>query len=195
MNTQMIMMALLFIIVVAGMWQARKMKNMVFCTYTSRSNQTWDKVIKEQTGYVVFEGKKFYLLPQYARQKQYDKGLSSFFPTKISAYEFVWNSSYPIDHKTGKPAMLSPEVRNALNQEGALFSYAGSQQRVMQGKAGKLGGLEKWTPYIMIVLAIAVGYLIYTNMTSSSNDKTTQQAIIDIYNTFNKYNMQVTSTK
>jgi hypothetical protein len=182
------MLALLALIVIVGMWQSRRMKTMVFCSYTSRSKQSYDKVVKEKNSYVIFEGKKFYLLPQFGKSRQYEKGLSSFFPTKITAYDFRWNSPYPVDPNTGDPAILSPDVERALDQEGALLAaYQNQGQIALSSKVGgKLSGFDKWMPYIMIVLAIAIGYLIYTNIQSAANDKVTQQAIIDLYDNFNK---------
>ena len=154
--------------------------------YSNNNSGTIDKLVPEKNSYVVFDGKKFYLLPSCGKLRFYEKGLSSFFPTKITAYEFRWNSPYPVDPNTGEPVMLSPDVEKALDQEGALRDYAGSQQAALSSKGLKLGGMEKFMPIILIVLAIAVGYLVYTNFQAGKNDKVTQQAIIDIYNTFNQ---------
>lgn len=181
MNTTNMMLVLLFLIVLVGMWQSRRMKTMVLCKYTSRSKQTWDKLVKDQGGFVVFEKKQFYLLPAYSQSKQYDKGLSSFFPTQIRAYDFIWNSPYPVDHNTGQPAMLSPEVEKVLDQEGALRDYAGSQQQALSGKS-KLGGFDKWMPYIIIVLVIAVGYCIYIVYQMKGDQDIIKTAISDIFN-------------
>ncbi len=181
MNTQTMMLALLFLIVVVGMWQSRRMKKYVFCAYTSRSKQTYDKLVPEQNSYVIFEGKKFYLLPSCGKLRLYEKGLSSFFPTKITAYDFVWNSPYPVDPNTGNPVMLSPDVEKALDQEGALRDYAGSQQQALSSKP-KLGGFEKWMPYIIIAIVVAVGYAIYLTYQMKSDQDIIKQAISDIFN-------------
>lgn len=190
------MLAVFFMAIVAiGMWQSRRMKTMVLCKYTSRSKQTFDKLVSEKPGYVIFEGKKFKILPSCGQQKYYDKGLSSFFPTKITAYDFRWNSDLPIDPNTGDPVMLTPENMARLNQEQALGAYAGSNETALKGGKAKLGGMDKWMPFIMIGLAIAVGYLIYTNYQDAKNAKVTQQAIIDIYNTFNHMGQPVIPVK
>ena len=192
MNTQTMMMVFLGIIVLAGMWQSRRMKSYVFCSYTSRSKQSYDKVVKEKNSYVIFEGKKFYLLPSYGKSRQFDKGLSSLFPTKITAYDFRWNSPYPVDPNTGDPAVLSPEVEKALDQEGILLAaYQNQGQAALSTSKGKGGFLEKMMPIIVIVLALAVAYLVYTNLQSTKNDKVTQNAIIDLYNTLNKNGMTI----
>jgi hypothetical protein len=196
MNTQMMMLILLFLIIIAGMWQSRRMKSFVFCSYTSRSKQSYDKVVKEKNSYVVFEGKKFYLLPSFGKSRMYEKGLSSFFPTKITAYDFRWNSPYPVDPNTGDPAILSPEVERALDNEGSLLAaYQNQGQAALSSKGGKLGGLDKWMPFIMIGLALAVVFAIYTLYQMKGNDKITQQAILDIYNTFNKIGTPVIPVK
>lgn len=180
MDTQLMMLIFLLILVVAGMYQARRMKNFVFCTYTSRSKQTYDKLVKEQSSHVIFDGKKFNILPSCGKSRQYNKGLSSLFPTKITAYDYVWNSQNPIDPNTGQPAMLSPEVEKILDQEGALKDYAGSQQAGLTGR-GRTGGLDKWMPYIMIGLVIAIVYSIYMSYQMKTDQDIMKQAISDIF--------------
>jgi hypothetical protein len=181
MNTTTIMLVFLMMIVVIGMWQSRKMKTMVLCKYTSRSKQTFDKLVSEKNGYVIFEGKKFRLLPSCGSQKYYDKGFSGFFPTKITAYDFRWNSDLPIDPNTGEPAMLTPENMAKLNQEGALGAYAGSQDQFLKGGKAKLGGIDKWMPFIVIGLGVAIGYAIYMQMQMKADQDIIKQAISDIF--------------
>lgn len=185
-NTQTMLLMMLFLIVVLGMWQSRRMKNFISVSYTSETNQAWDKVVKAKNGVAIFEGRKFYLMPEYGVSKQFTKGLSSLFPTKITHYDFVWNSPYPVDHKTGKPAMLSPEVENALDQRGTILAaYQTTGQGAISTMKGKGGFFEKLMPILVIVAVLGVAYLVWNNMQTSKNNKVTQQAIIDIYNTFN----------
>jgi len=80
-NMQTVMLVFLAAIVLIGMWQSRRMKDFVSCSYTSETNQAWDKIVKAKNGVAIFEGRKFYLLPEYGVSKQHTKGLSSFFPT------------------------------------------------------------------------------------------------------------------
>jgi len=181
MNTTSMMLVLLFLIVVTGMWQSRKMKNMVHCTYSSSSKQTWDKLVRQRDGFAIFEGNKFFLLPEYGESRYYDKGLSAFFPTKITAYKFRWNSPLPINPNTGEPAMVSPEFMNKLNQGGALLSYAGSQDQALSSKKNKAGGFDKWMPFIILGLVVAVGYCIYMVYNMSADQGVIKQAISDIF--------------
>jgi len=183
MNTQTMMLVMLILIVILGMWQSRRMKTMVHCTYTSQSKQTFNKLVREKDGYVIFDGKRFPLLPAYGVQMHYDKGLSSFFPTKITAYSFRWNSDLPVDPNTGEPAILSPANMNKLRQESALGNYAGSQNQALSTiKGGKMGGFDKWMPYIMIVLVLAVVYCIYMTYQMNKDQTIIKTAISDIFN-------------
>lgn len=196
MNIQMMMLVLLAAIVLIGMWQSRRLKDYVSVSYTSETNQAWDKVVKAKNGVVVFEGRKFYLLPEFGVSKLFTKGLSSFFPTKITHYDFVWNCAYPVDHRTGKPAMLSPEVENALDQRSTILAaYKNQGQNAISTIKGKGGMFEKLMPILVIVAVLGVAYLVWTNMQSAKNDKVTQQAIIDIYNTFNQMGQPVIPAK
>lgn len=180
-DTTMVMMIFAFLIILLGMYQARKMKTMVHCTYTSQSNQTYDKLVREKDGYVVFDGRAFPLLPQYSTSRQWDKGLSSFFPTKIAAYTFKWNSDLPVDPSTGEPAILTPENMNKLRNSGMLGSYiSGNQQALTQGK-GKQGFMEKMMPIILIVIALVSIYCVYQTYMMGKDQKIMKEAISDIY--------------
>ena len=180
-DTTTMMLVFLFIIVAAGMWQARKMKTMAHCTYTSESKQGFEKIVREKDGFVVFEGKRFKLLPAYGKLRHYDKGLSGFFPTKIVSYDFRWNSDLPVDPNTGEPAMLSPSNMNKMRQESALSDYVSGSASALSGKGGKQGMLEKMMPIIMIVIALVVAYCAYQTYTIGKDQKVMKEAISDIY--------------
>lgn len=173
-------LAMLFIITVVGMWHTRRMKNWIHFSYTSESTQSWEGIIKTKGRFCVIEKKRFNILPKYGTTRQYTKGLSSLFPTKITHYDYVWNSSNPIDHRTGEPAMLSPEVENAIDQESALRDLAGSQRQVLSNKT-KLVGLEKWMPYIVVALLVAVVYVVYQMQMITADQSVMKEAISDIY--------------
>jgi preprotein translocase subunit SecG len=195
MNTQNIILIAIVIMFAYAIYATNNIKKKVRCRYVSRSKQSFEKMIPSKSNYVYFESKKFYILPRCVTLNAYDKGIFSLFPTKVWEVSYHWNSPYPDDPNTGEPVMLSPEVEKTLDQEAALGDYAGSQQRALMGKGGKGGMLEKMMPVIVIVMALAVAYLVYTNFQSSKNDKVTQQAITDIYNTFNKIGHPVESVK
>ena len=191
-----VMIIFLFAIVALGMFQARKMKKYISYSYTSSTNQAYDGIVKVDGNIIVFDGKKYYLLPQYGVNKQYTKGLSGLFPTKITHYDLLWNSPYPIDHKTGQPAILSPEVERSLDQQSSILAtYQNQGQSAISGIKTKGGIMEKLMPILTIVAILGVAYLVWTNMSAAKNDKVTQQAIIDIYNTFNQNGIKIIPSK
>lgn len=93
--------------------------------------------------------------------------------------DFLWNSPYPIDPDTGEPVMLSPEVEHAIDQESAMRNYANSQQTALMGKVGKMGGIERFLPWIAIGAVVLIGLFVYT---MNQDIAIIKQAISDILN-------------
>ena len=177
------MMVFVLVIALAGVFNAYKLRKQILCTYTSRSKQRYEKFIKSNSSVVIFEGKKFFIVPSCVTHRWHVKGMSQFFPTFIPEISFVWNNPYPVDPNTGEPTMLSPEVENALDQEGALKDYAGGQTAALSGKSGGKGGiLEKIMPFAMIAAVLGVVYCVYMVYQMKGDQNTIKQAISDIFN-------------
>lgn len=177
MSTQNLIMMVIFAVFLYAIYSTNKIVKTVHCRYTSRSKQSMDKDVPLKTGYVMFENKRFYVLPSCVTSQIVKSGVHALFPTKRNELSFVWNSPYPVDPNTGEPVMLSPEVEKALDQEGALGDYAGSQQKALTGKS-KLGGFDKWLPWIAIGLVVGVGVFVYTMY---KDQATMKQFLSDIY--------------
>jgi hypothetical protein len=193
MNAQymMVMMAFLVVVFIGAVFKARRLRKMIRCRYTSRSKQTYEKFVKSDSQKVVFEGKEFKVMPSCVTHHWFEKGFNQLFPMFMPEISFTHESQLPVDPNTGKPVIVSAEVKNLMRSQENMASYAGSQQQAVSQGRMKSGLLDKWMPLIMIGLVVAIGYLIYTNMQMEANDKVTQQAIIDIYQNFNKYGMPV----
>jgi preprotein translocase subunit SecG len=185
MNTQMLFLIIICLVFIMAVFSTNKVAKTVHCRYVSRSKQSIEKDISLKASNVIFEKKKFNVIPSCVTTQKVTKGIHALFPTTRRELSYVWNSPNPIDPNTGEPVMLSPEVEKALDQEGALGDYAGSQNRALAGKGGKGGMLDKLMPIMMIVCVLAVVFLVYTHFQDAKNAKVTQTAISDIYNTLN----------
>jgi hypothetical protein len=174
-------MVFIILICFLAMFNTRALRKKIRCRYTSRSNQTYEKFVPAKSASVVFEGRKFFIVPSCVKHHWFDKGLSQLFPTFMPEMDFIWNSQYPVDPKTALPVILSPEVANALDQEGSMQDYAGSQKAAIAG-GKRAGGLEKYLPWIAIGGVALIGIYVYMSMSPMSKDMDIiKQAISDIY--------------
>lgn len=177
MNYQVLLLFTFSIIFLYGIYSTNKAAKTIHCRYSSRAKQSIEKDIPLASNYVLFEKKKCYVIPSCVTTQRVKKGIHALFPTTRLELSFVWNSPYPVDPNTGNPVMLSPEVEKALDQETALGDYAGSQQRAVMGKA-KIGGLEKWLPWIAIAGIVIIALFLYTMY---QDQNTMKQFLSDIY--------------
>jgi hypothetical protein len=153
-----------FLVFVLAMYTTRKLRKQIRCRYTSRSKQTYEKFISAQASCVIFEGKKFYIIPKCVKHHWFEKGLSQLFPTFMPEMDFIWNSEYPVDPDTGEPVMISPEVEATIDQEAAFREYAGSQRNALLGTKGKLGGFTQWLPWIALAAVVILFIYVYPKM-------------------------------
>lgn len=147
-----------------GVYSCYKKKNMVLIQYTHVDNteeQRWVSYNKRIKMDVNIRGMQFTVLPQYVTSFFCKGGVHTFFPTRANFVRFVWYSRWPIDQKTGKPAIVSPEVRGVLNKSEILKSYVttGSPQAPK-----KQGLIMQYLPIIIIVVMLLGGYYLYSSM-------------------------------
>ena len=191
-DTQTLIMMFALMWLAVAIFGSYKLRKQVRCRYTSKSKQSYEKFVKSDSNVVIFEKKPFYVLPSCVTHhwKSYAVVFAMFMP-EIS---YTWESQYPIDPNTGKVSIVDPNTKALMRAQENMANYAGSQQQAVMSKA-KLGGLEKWTPFILIGVALAVVYAIYMIMQMQSNNKITQQAIIDLYNTFSSMGQPIVPVK
>ncbi len=190
-NTTLILMVVAAWLIL-GAFGSYKLRKQIRCRYTSKSKQSYEKFVKSDSNTVIFEKKPFYILPSCVTHhwRNYAIIFSMFMP-EVS---YTWESQYPIDPNTGKVAIVDPNTKSLMRAQENMANYAGSQQQAVMNK-GKMGGMDKWTPFILIGVAVAVGFAIYKIMGMETNDKITQQAIIDIYNPFNSLGQPIIPAK
>lgn len=193
MNTQTMIMILVLMWFAMAVFGSYKLRKQIRCRYTSKSKQSYEKFVKSDTGTVLFEKKPFYIFSSCVTHHW--KNYAILFWMFMPEISFTWESQYPIDPNTGKIIIVDPQTKSLMRSQENMASYAGSQQAaVLQGR--KAGGmLERLMPIIAIIAVVVSIYAAYTVTKIQSNDKITQQAIIDIYNTFNQHGMPVIPLK
>ncbi len=94
------------------------------------------------------------------------------FPQWVATLDFTYESRFPLDPNTLKPVIISPEVRASMNKEEWVKSYArgftppgNKKQSILQG----------YLPWISIMLVVLVGFWMYNNMASLSNQMAIMQ--------------------
>jgi hypothetical protein len=182
MNTMTMVAILLVAVVMGGVLNAQKLRKQIRCRYTSKSKQSYERFVKLDSTIVVFEKKPYYIIPSCVTHHWYTKGMSQLFPQFMPEISFTWESQFPVDPNTGKVTIVDPATKSLMRSQEAMANYAGSQYSAVTSKGGKSGGFEKWMPYIIIALVIAVGYSVYQGYMMKADQNIMKQAISDIFN-------------
>lgn len=159
MSPQLFVMVLVIILLVMASYSNSRLRNKILCEYTNRSDQSLEKFVSLKSSYIIFEGKRFLVIPACHKLFWYTRGIHQFFPTWVIKYSYSWESELPQDPNTGKPVVLSPDNRNAINQEARFGAYARAQQQV-SGK--KQSGMTQYLPWIAVALGAVAVFLVYS---------------------------------
>ncbi len=181
MTTQNLFLIMMFIIVFLAWYANSSKRNKIYCSFTRVNKTSVHKFVKMQSRYVVFDSKRFDIVPSCVVFDWWTAGIvHMLFPQWVATLNYSYESRWPIDPTTGKHAIISPEVRNSMNKEEWVKSYAkGFQPPSMK----KQGFMMQWLPIIAIILV--VGVAIYMNMTIQSDRKVNTAAFQDILNRLN----------
>lgn len=153
------------LILVAMAWYSNSSKrNKIYCSFTRINKTSIHKFVKMSSRYVVFDSHRYDIVPSCVVFDWWDKGLvNMLFPQWVATLSYVWNNRFPNDPTTNKPVIISPEVRNAMNKEEWVKSYA----KGFTPPSSKKGSfIQQYLPWISIVLILLVGVYVFTNMKS-----------------------------
>ncbi len=160
-------MVVVVMILVLAWYQNHKLRNQVLCEYTRINGQEIEKFVKMSAHNVIFDGKKFDIVPWCAKLFWYDRGLiNKLFPTWVIKFSYTHYSELPIDPKTGTPAVLSPGVRKIIDKEETMGAFAKHIRE--QGGGGKQGILQKYGVYVCLIGIVAIGFMWYQNQQSTN---------------------------
>jgi hypothetical protein len=149
-------------------FSARKLRHKIRCRYTSRSKQTFNKTVDAKSSFVMFESKKFFIVPKCVKHHWMDDSIQWLFPTFMPEMDFVWNSQFPVDPDTGEPIVLTPETAATYKEAESYQAYAGGQQSALSTNAnnGKLSGFSKFIPWIALAGVALVAVYFYSQNSS-----------------------------
>lgn len=155
---------LIMAMVVVGMawWANYSKRNKIYCSFTDVDKTMIRKFVKITSRYVVFNGKRYDIISNCVKSLLWDQGLvGMMFPQRVPAMDFTYASRWPIDPTTGKPAIISGEVRNAMNKEEWVKSYAKGFTPPSQKKQTLV---QQFLPWVTIGLVLMMGAYFYTNI-------------------------------
>lgn len=172
-------MLLIMAMLVVGMaWYSNSSKrNKIYCSFTRVNKTSIHKFVKMADRYVVFDGKRYDIIPSCVIFDWWDKGLvHMMFPQWVATMSYTYSSRFPIDPTTGKPSIISPEVRNAMNKEEWVKSYA---RGFTPPSAKKQTFIQNYLPWFAIGVVVLLGIYVYMN------NQAFNKALIDIINKVN----------
>ena len=157
---------LVMAVVVVGMawWANSSKRNKIYCSFTRVNKTSIHKFVRMTSRYVVFDGKRHDIIPKCIVFDWWDRGLvHMLFPQWVATLDFTFASRFPKDPETNKPVIISPEVRNAMNKEEWVKSYAKGFTPPSQKKQTMI---QQYLPWIAIIMVAFMGAYFYTNMQS-----------------------------
>lgn len=139
MNSQIALVVLVLFMFGSAWYSIYTLKDKLLCTYRRPSNQKIEKFVKINERKVRFGGKEYPIVPSCNSPIWYTRGVLGMLGlgTWVMTADYTWYSDLPFDPKTGKPIIMSPEVRGAMNNEQLMGSFG----RGMEKQAGKKQGL------------------------------------------------------
>ena len=166
--------AVMLVCLVAISWYANSSKrNKIYCTFRRINKTKIKKFVKMTSRYVIFDGSRYDIIPSCITFEWWDKGLiHMMFPQWVATLDFTWDSRFPEDPNTMNPVIISPEVRNAMNKEEWVKSYA---KGFTPPSAKKQSTFQQYLPWLSIGLIVLVGFYLYSNMQMIFN----QIAVLD----------------
>ncbi len=160
-----VFMAVAAVAVVVMAWYANSSKrNKIYCSFTRVNKTSIHKFVKMSSRYVVWDGKRYDIVPSCVIFDWWDKGLvNMLFPQWVATMDYTYASRWPIDKTSGKPVIISPEVRNSMNKEDWVRSYA---KGFTPPSSKKQSAITQFLPWIAIVLVVVVAVYFYVNLQS-----------------------------
>jgi len=177
MGIETLVMLMLIALVVMAWYANYSKRSKIYCTFNRVNKTQISKFVKMTSRYVISDNRRYDILPNCIVFKWWDTGLANWlFPQWVATLTYTYNNRLPHDPNTNKPAIVSPEVRNAMNKEEWLKSYAKS---FTPPKAIKQTFIQQYLPYVSMVLIIFVGFWMYNNMQSFAEHLNYMQNILD----------------
>lgn len=155
---------LLMAVVVVGMawWANLSKRNKIYCSFTRVNKTSIHKFVKMTSRYVVFDRKRYNIIPSCVKFDWWDKGLVHMvFPQWVATLDYTYANQWPIDPATGKPVILSPEVRHVMNKEEWFKSY---NKSLSPPSAIRQTAIQQYLPWVAIGVVALMGVYFYTNM-------------------------------
>jgi len=166
MSLPIVLAAMVLLIFVLAWYSANKLQSQVHILYRRGDKTIKEGFVKRRGNIVIIEGAKYRILPDRIALIDWKRGIHQFLPIKVQHLDYTWDDEFPHDPSQYDNPIISPEVRNAINQEERLKAYARSQGQALSGK--KAGSLEKYLPWIAIIGLLLLGVFLY-NMSQQVN--------------------------
>lgn len=161
-------------ILVAMAWYANSSKrDKIYCVYRRANKTKRSKFVKMASRYVVFDGKRKDVIPSCITFEWWDKGIvHMLFPQWVATLDFSPSSRFPLDPNTLEPAIISDEVRNAMNKEEWVKSYA---KGFTPPSSKRQSAIQQYIPWIAVILVLLVGVYLYTNLSALAHNQAIMQ--------------------
>ncbi len=158
MDSPLLLVGFVVLIFVYVWHTTNKLQNQIHCSYHRKDKTVIEKFTSRHSNYIVFDGYKYEVLPD--RIALIKKKILGFFSIWVQHFDYYWDSAYPHDPSQYTNTIVSPEVRNIINQEARMGAFAKGVREQSTGK--KASGLVQYLPLIAIAGVVILGFVLYT---------------------------------
>jgi hypothetical protein len=137
-------------------------RNKMFATFRRVNKQRISKWVKLDDDFIIFDGKKYDVVPDCLCPQFYSPGLFKMFGLGIwiMSADYSWYRSAPHDPNAWGATVISPAVRKVINNADRMRAFA----RGIQAQTGaKKSGLAGYLPYIAVGIVLLVAVWVYNN--------------------------------
>ncbi len=160
MSTQMFFVGILLLVFLYAWYSANKLQNQIHCSYRRVDKTIIEKFTKRHSKYVIFDGAKYEIIPDRISLIRWKRGIHQFLPIWVQHLDYTWDNAYPQDPSKYQNTIVSPEVRNLINQEARMAAFSKGVRD--QGVGKKASGLMQYLPLIALGGVIIALFIIYT---------------------------------
>lgn len=160
MNPQLLLIGVVLFIFISACYSANKLHNKIHIYYRRVDRALIEKDVKLGAQTVSFYGFEYKILPDRVGNMEWKRGIHALLPIWRHYLIFDWDNDIPQDPSSYEQKVISPRVRNLINQEARMGAFAKGVREQSTGK--KASGLAQYLPLIAIAGVVILGFALYT---------------------------------
>ncbi len=160
MSSTTFLVGMVVFIFVYAWYSANKLHNKIHIFYKRVDRALLEKDVKLGSKIIKVYDKEYKVLPDRIGVMEWKKGIHAILPIWRQYLIYDWDDEFPQNPDSYKQKIMSPDVRNLINQEARMGAFAKGIREQSVGK--KVTGLTQYLPMIALGGVIILLFFLYT---------------------------------